>query len=306
MRYFEKSITEHEAGDMVKSLLTPLHIGRKLRRLLVEQRLIRINGQPVYLSNRVKAGDVLTIDAPVEMKSSTVPQNLPLMVRFEDEHILVVDKPAGMVAHATSKYESGTLTAAIANHMVNRQEAYVIRLVHRLDRQTSGLLLVAKHKLAHERLVRSLKLREVNRNYIAFVHGLVLQDALIIDEPIDTIKGQIKRVVGPAGKEAKTLVWVKKTYATAGASKVWVSLLTGRTHQIRVHLAHAGYPLIGDTLYSATGQAWSTQGRQALHAAELRFSHPITHENLLIQSPLPDDLLDLEAQLLNGQIPGNE
>jgi len=297
MRYVEARITASQAGLMVKQVLAVLCFSRRLRRALTESAGIRLNGQPVYWTTRVAIGDLLTVDAPPEERSSTViPEDIPLSVAYEDEHVLVVDKAAGMVAHPTGTHVLGTLVSAVAHHVEAHGEHVRCRPLHRLDRETSGLVLFAKHKLAHERLVAALLARRITREYTAFVHGLLSFDERVLDMPIARLSEQsLQRAVTPDGKRAITHVRVLKRYKTAQVTRVQIRLETGRTHQIRVHMAHIGHPLLGDWLYGLSPDP--LMARQALHAGRLHFVHPLDGRTIDIRADLPSDLQSLDARL---------
>lgn len=297
MRVFELCVAPDQAGLMVKQLLAPLHLSRRLRRAITESAGVMLNGRRAYFTTRVAAGDLLTVDAPqTERASAVVPEDIAISVAFEDEHVLVVDKAAGMVVHPTGTYKSGTLVAAVSHYLQARGEFGMCRPLHRLDRDTSGLIVFAKHKLAHERLVRALRARLVTREYTAYVHGLVRFDERLLDLPIlRPAADKLQRAVAPYGKEAFTHVWTEQRFVGAKVTKVRLRLLTGRTHQIRVHMAHIGHPLLGDWLY---GQAVDPLiARQALHAGYLRLTHPLDGRTVALHAALPADLQALEAHL---------
>ncbi len=307
--YFDRVISQEEDGVMVKALLGSLALSKRLRRTLCAQGQICVNGAPAYLTGRVRVGDRVTVEAPVELGSSIEPEPIPLHVVLEDEHLLVVDKQAGLIVHPTAHERRGTLASAVMNHMRERGESYPFRPVHRLDRATSGLLLIAKHKLAHERLSRSLKKRAISRQYTAFASGALAGRAeRTIDAAIGLLPGTcIKRAVYPYGKSAITHLRVERVYEAAGAMKLLVRLETGRTHQIRVHLAHIGHPILGDSLYGSPemNEKFSIafpdgRSRHALHAHQLEFDHPVTNQTMTLYAPLPPELQRLAAALSEG------
>lgn len=297
VRYFEKHITATEAGAMVKTILGPLGMGRRLRRRLLADGLIKINGRPAFLTERVHIGEIVTVDAPQEDPSQLDAENLPFQIAFEDHHLLVVEKPAGMLVHPSAKERTGTLASAVIYYMQQQGESYPFRPLHRLDRGTSGLLIIAKHKLALERMEKALKRREISRIYVAFAKGQIELSRQTVNAPIALLPGQtVKRGVLADGRSAVTHVQVLRSFPCQCATKVELRLETGRTHQIRVHMAYLGHPLLGDELYGRGAEFGLV--RQALHAAKLTFVHPFTGREIKLESTLPADLLELEQTLL--------
>ncbi len=305
MLYFEKTVTIEEDGRMVKSLLSSLNLSRRLRRDLLSGGHIRVNDKPTFLTSRVHVGDQIIVEPVVETNDHFPPESIPLDIAYEDEHLVVINKPPGLLVHPTSRERTGTLASAISFHMEKQGESYRFRPVHRLDRDTSGLLIIAKHKLAHERLSRALRKREIHREYMAFTVGNIQQDKFSICAPIGLSEGStLKRTVYFEGtselaKQAITHVHVLHNYIGNLAAKVEITLETGRTHQIRVHLASIGHPIFGDTLYGEihANEYAPELSRQALHAFKLSFAHPVTEEYIVCESALPDDLRQFEVFL---------
>lgn len=250
------------------------------------------NGMPAHVTERVCAGDRLTLGIPAAFPDHLPPEPTPLAVVFEDDWLMVVDKPPGVVVHPTKGHPSGTLANAIVHHWLSRGERPGFHLVQRLDRDTSGLLIVAKNAFSHQQLAKQMEDGRLVKGYMAVVEGSMAQPQGVIEAPIWRVPGNPRRQVDERGKEAKTVYQVVERLPNA----TWVRLrlLTGRTHQIRVHLAHIGHPIFGDALY---GGDLTRIGRQALHAAELSFVHPATRETMAFQSPLPDDIRRLVASL---------
>ena len=300
MLYLDHIVTHDEDGKMVSSFLEPLHLGKKLRKALHEGNLVQVNGAIVYWSSRVRVGDHITVRAPTDWRDVVPAEDLPLTVTYEDEHVLVVDKPAGMLIHPVGSERSGTLLAAVVNYLKKKQIEDRVFLLHRLDRETSGLVLLAKHKMAQERLVRSLHRRDVHRQYSAFVHGIVSQDDFLIEAPIaKSDSSSTRHIVAENGRYAATKVSVQARCELSGITKVNVTLLTGRTHQIRVHMAHIGHPLIADSLYGQGDNPFAhVITRQALHASTLDFMHPIVRTMTTVNSALPDDMASLEEKFM--------
>jgi len=300
VRYFEKCVQPEEEGLMIKQLLAPLSLSKRLRKMLMEPGGLQVNGLPAFWSARVKTGDRIILEAVEDPSEQIIPERLPLSVLYEDEHVLVIDKQAGVVVHPTGKYQSGTLVAAVAYYMLERNEQCRCRPLHRLDRETSGVLLFAKHKLAHERLIKALHKREVVREYIAFVEGWLPFVSRRLDLPLlRPCEHSLKRAVAPYGKPAVTFVRVLRRFAKPRATLCAITLETGRTHQIRVHMSYLGHPVIADWLY---GNAPSEQSelpirRHALHAAQLTFPHPFSGAIISVCAPLPSDLQELTDAL---------
>ncbi|MDT8900483.1 RluA family pseudouridine synthase [Anaeroselena agilis] len=278
-----------EQPAQLSKLLRRLNFSLTLRRKLKRTPdAIRVNGRPVPWQTAVTPGDVITISWPDE--STIAPLSLPLAISYEDEHLLVVDKPAGLLVHPASGTPEPTLANAIVHHLRTLGEPGAFHPVHRLDRNTSGLILIAKNPYV-QHLLSSENAKPIERSYLALVTGHPLPPAGVIDAPVGRLPGSIiERTVCPDGKTAATIY---ETVTTAGPhSVVRLRLLTGRTHQIRVHLAHLGHPILGDDLY---GGSTALIARPALHAAALAFSHPIGGERISLSSALPPDM----AQLLD-------
>jgi 23S rRNA pseudouridine1911/1915/1917 synthase len=263
---------------------------------------------------RVRADQHFRVVLPDPAEPVPVAQPMPLAIRFEDEHLIVIDKPAGLVVHPAPGNPEGTLVNALLAHCGESLAGIggVRRpgIVHRLDKDTSGLLVVAKTELAHRALSRDFAGRRIERAYSAFVWGVPVPSAGEISGNIGRSPSNRKKMaVLPEGRgrSAVTRYRVERRYADH-AALIECRLLTGRTHQIRVHLAHGGHPLIGDPVYGtragravarfgAPGAAISAFPRQALHARLLGFAHPAAGEKLRFESPLPADLAELKRNL---------
>ena len=307
-------------------------MSRSLVRRLKEGDSVRVNGLPAPVTGRVRAGDRVALYVPPQLMSVVEPEPLPLAILFEDRHVLVLDKPAGVLVHPACIELGGTLANGVAHHLIANGELSSAGPVTRLDRGTSGLVLFAKHPHAHHRLTEAIERGEVRRLYAGICRGCPPDDDFAVDLPIARAPGSISRreVNRTGGQRAVTRVRVVRrfppraragpvpppaaataSFATAaptstrhasspgecgstlpelpeGASLLELSLETGRTHQIRVHLAHIGHPLLGDPLYGAPIPGWIE--RQALHARRLRFPHPIEGVVLEFESPLPSDM----------------
>ena len=267
---------------------------------------VLLNGEIPRKSEKVGPGDVIDVEVPKPVESTLEPENIPLVIVYQDEDIAVVDKPAGLVVHPAPGHARGTLVNALLHHVQDLSGVGgVLRpgIVHRLDKDTSGLLLIAKHDKAHRALSTALKKREIRRAYIATVWGHLRQDTLTVDAPIGRSPNDRKRMaIVPTGRNAVT--HFQRLERWPAADLVRATLETGRTHQIRVHLLSIGHPVVGDALYAPHGergisgpaQSWARAlakrvHRQFLHAAELEFDHPGSGNRMSFVSPLPPDLM---------------
>ena len=244
----------------------------------------KVNGKLVNAARtELREGDVVTYD--IVRPSNITPEDLPLDIRYEDEWLMIVNKPAGQLVHPTTQEPSGTLGNAVLYHYMKQNESHAFHPVHRLDRETSGLVLIAKQPQIQYKLSPK-GVKTFHREYLALIPGELTPPAGIVDAPIArALPSIILRKVAPEGKEARTHYDTVKT--NHKLSLIHLALETGRTHQIRVHMAHLGHPLIGDDLYGSTCDLIS---RQALHAFRLSFTHPMTGEKLVITAPLPSDM----------------
>lgn len=276
----------------------------RVQRLVAEGR-ITVDGHVAKKSDPAVPGTTIEVVVPPPEPVEMVAENLPLHIVYEDEHLAVVDKAAGMVVHPAPGHRSGTLVNALLWHMPDI-EGVGGRLrpgiVHRLDRDTSGLLVVAKTDEAHRALADALKRRRVKRLYVAASWGHLPESPITVDAPIGRDPGNRKRMaVVEGGRHAITRAVVRERWLRA--ELLDVALKTGRTHQIRVHLAHVGHPVVGDRVYGegwergmgGAGRSWAMElarrtPRQFLHAARLVFDHPSSGERMSFESPLPADL----------------
>lgn len=272
-----------------KFLRSQTGISLTLWRKIKNRGSIAINTCPAAVSDLVYPGDTITVSWP--NTSFINPENLPLMILYEDEWLLVVNKPAGMLVHPTSGQHSGTLGNAVLHYYSTQNSSNGFHPVNRLDRNTSGLVLLAKRPDIQNML--SQNNQQILKQYLAIAGGIPNNAHGVIDKPIGRKPGSIiEREVRPDGQQAITCYRVLTTFSNACLLEV--TLKTGRTHQIRVHLSYIGCPLLGDDLY---GGPINQLQRQALHAATLSFPHPITKQRLTIVSPLPADLTNLLTQL---------
>jgi 23S rRNA pseudouridine1911/1915/1917 synthase len=260
------------------------------QKLLEQGKVTTAEGRPLKKNERPEPGTVLFIDLPDPEPLDAVPQNIPLDIVYEDEDVVVVNKPVGMVVHPAAGHSDGTLVNALLYHCGKSLSGIngVLRpgIVHRIDRDTSGLLIVAKNDAAHLALARQLEDHSLCRTYEAIVVGGFREEEGTVDAPIARHPRERKRMaVVPTGKRAVTHWRVVERFA--GYTWVECQLETGRTHQIRVHMAHIGRPLLGDTVYGSKKPYPGLVG-QCLHAARLRFVHPATGVPMELTAPLPD------------------
>lgn len=266
------------------------------QRLIAEGR-VTVNGRPARKRDAVAAGDAVEVRPHAAPSTELVPDHdVPFTVAYEDEHLLVIDKPAGVVVHPARGHDTGTLVhGLIAHDAAGGDDPTRPGIVHRLDRDTSGLLVVARSPRAHRRLQRMLKERVVERRYLTLVHGEP-PPAMTIDRPLARHpRDRTRMAVVAGGREAVTHVKVRERFP--GLALCEVRLETGRTHQIRVHLESVNHPVVGDPVYGR-GRGTLGLGRQFLHAWRLTFPHPeVEGRTVEAESPLPDDLAEVLDRL---------
>ncbi|MGN7469011.1 RluA family pseudouridine synthase [Brevibacillus sp. SAFN-007a] len=266
---------------------------RKQVHLLFQHKEVLVDGAPVAQHVPVREGQEIRLRLCPPEPLGLAPASDPLHVLYEDDHLLIVNKPAGMLLHPTAPNHHLTLDHLVSGHFFRTGLQAKVRHVHRLDQDTSGVVLYAKHAWASALLDEMLRERQIKRTYLAFVSGSMAKGSGTIAEPIGRDRYHAtRRRVTPNGEPAITHYEVKERYQTA--TKVACRLETGRTHQIRVHLSHIGHPLLGDELYGGKRELVK---RQALHAAVLTLRHPFGGELVEACAPLPLDLLALEKKL---------
>lgn len=251
-------------------------------------------------ADRVRAGDRIEVVIPPVVPTALEPEPITLAIVHEDEHVLVVDKPAGMTVHPGAGRQSGTLVHAVLAHspeMAGIGGEHRPGIVHRLDKDTSGLMVVAKSDAALRRLQAELQARRVRREYLALVHGVVAQQEGTVDAPIGRDpRHRTRMAVVASGRRAVTHYRVVERFPRA--TLLAIRLETGRTHQVRVHCAHIGHPVVGDPVYARRPNPWGMR-RQALHACRLAFAHPVDGQEMTFDAPLPPDL-DVALGLLRA------
>ncbi|MGM9617974.1 RluA family pseudouridine synthase [Butyricicoccus sp.] len=287
----KQQIVVTDAGKRLDKLISEQlpELTRSAVQHLMQDGCVTIAGKPVKKNTKASAGDVITVELPEPKEVEIEPENIPLDIVYEDEDIIVVNKPKGMVVHPAPGNWSGTLVNALMYHCGDSLSGIngEIRpgIVHRIDKDTSGLLVVAKNDRAHQSLAEQIKVHSAGRRYYAVVYGTPREQKGTVNAPIARHPVDRKKMaVLAGGREAITHYEVLEQYA--GYSYLTFLLETGRTHQIRVHMAHIGHPIIGDPLYGPAKDKWKLQG-QCLHAGELTLMHPATGERMTFQAPLP-------------------
>ena len=286
-------IIVEEAGKRIDMYVAEkLEISRVTVQRLIEDKKIILNGKSIKPSYKVKEGDIIKYEMEEPKEINVKPEDIPLEVLYEDSDIIVINKPKGMVVHPANGNWEGTLVNAIMARCKDSLSGIggKIRpgIVHRLDKDTSGAIIVAKNDKAHIALSNQLKNHEIEKTYIALVRGIVKPNEATIDMPIARSKTDRKKMaVDKDGKKAVTHFKVLERYPEHNCTLLEVKIETGRTHQIRVHLSHIGYPIIGDEVYSNGKNKWGIKG-QALHAKSLEFKHPITGKKMKLEAELPE------------------
>jgi 23S rRNA pseudouridine1911/1915/1917 synthase len=280
-------------------------VSRKLlSRIKLTERGITVNGERQYINIKVKAGDRVEIRMEEEQSEDILPQDIPLHILHEDEHLLILAKDAGIIVHPTHGHYMNTIANGVVYHWQQAGITCRFRPVHRLDQETSGVLAIAKTPYVHQQISEQMIQHLVKKEYLAFVWGTVASPSGTINEPIDRDPEQPHvRIVRPDGYAAVTHYEVVKQFEKAALVRIWLE--TGRTHQIRVHMRHLGHPLLGDKMYTleqygevaAELEANDRLHRQALHAFKLGFVHPGTRVWTEFNAPLPADLSELEQWL---------
>ena len=279
------------AGERLDRFLSGLpEVGsRAAAERLLSEGGVRVNGSREPKSHRLAPGDVLDVSVPERRPSALEPEQLDLRIAFEDDSLLVVDKPAGIVVHPSAGHASGTLVHGLLGHEVaGGEEAERPGIVHRLDRDTSGLLVVARSDEAHRRLQQLLRQRKIVREYLALVRGRPRSRRGRIEAPIGRDRHDPTRISLDTDTPRDAVTNFELLETMRGHALLRVALETGRTHQIRVHLAAIDLPVSGDPTYGLSGDLGLE--RQFLHAARLAFPHPMTGEPVEVESPLPGDL----------------
>jgi len=301
------TVPEVLAGTRLDLCLAELHAEwtRSRVRKLIDAGHVLYNDGPAKASTKVRAGDRLIVDEPEPEPLDTEAEDIPLDIVFEDEDLLVIDKPAGLVIHPAAGNPTGTLVNALLHHCKDLSGIGGFErpgIVHRLDKETTGLMVVAKSDRAHLGLSLAFRRRTVHKTYMAVCYGIPSDREGVVDAPIDRNPRERQQMaVVKGGRPARTLWSIEEVFA--GACLTNCRPVTGRTHQIRVHMAHIGHALVGDPHYA--GRQWRNLAdpraqsacrnfpRQALHAWRLAFVHPVTEEEVAFQALIPPDLEEL-------------
>ena len=276
---------------------------------LIDDELVKVNARPTKASYKIKSGDLVEMVAPPQPVNDLIPEPIPLEIIYEDEHFLALNKQAGLMVHPARGRWTGTLVNGLVHYGRNWSNvggAWRPGILHRLDRNTTGIMLVAKSDEAHWRLARQFETRTIQKTYLAVVHGVPELLADVIDMPIGRDRyvreKQAVRKEANGGRAAVTRYAVEKSFTKYSDGKFSLVKLwpkTGRTHQLRVHMSALGFPLVGDTMYG--GRVFEQNGfrfeRQALHAMEIAFTHPGTLKPMTLQAPIPQDIQELLARL---------
>ena len=283
-------VTAEESGVRIDALLTQYGLTRSAAQRLIAKEQVTREGKSVKKSEVVELGDTyrVVMDEPVPVE--LLPENIPLDVMYEDDDVIVLNKPKGMVVHPAPGHPNGTLVNALMHHCGDSLSGIGGQLrpgiVHRLDMDTSGLIIAAKNDFAHQSLSAQLADRSLSRVYEAIVRGSFREDSGTVDAPIGRHPQDRKRMAVTERNSRHAVTHWEVIARYEGWTHVRCILQTGRTHQIRVHMAHLGHPLLGDTVYG--GKADKGQTTQCLHARRLKFIHPRTGEPVALESPLPE------------------
>ena len=295
-------INEKDVGKRIDSLIPNIEreISRSMVQKLIAENNIKVNNEKTKSSYKLKLNDEIEINIPEAKEIDLKAQDIPLDIIYEDKDIIVINKPKGMVVHPANGNPDGTLVNAVMSICKDSLSGIggEIRpgIVHRLDKDTTGAIIVAKNDKAHIKLSEQLKNHEVKKTYLALVRGIIKENEATINMPIARSKKDRKKMdVDKNGKEAITHFKVLGRYKNK-YTLLKINLETGRTHQIRVHLSYIGYPIIGDEVYSNGKNEWDVKG-QCLHAWKLEFMHPITGKKISLEAEIPEYLKKIIKEL---------
>lgn len=286
-------ITENEDGERIDKCLATLidSLSRSYIQRLIKDEAVRVNGSPVKGSYRVKQEDQLEFELPEAVEPDIEPEDIPLDILYEDKDVIVVNKPKGMVVHPAAGHYSGTLVNALMFHCGKELSGIngCMRpgIVHRIDMDTTGSVIACKNDVAHNCIAEQLKEHSLTRRYVAICHGVLQEDEGTIDRPIGRHPTERKKMAVNERNGKRAVTHYKVLQRFRDYTYIECRLETGRTHQIRVHMASIGHPLLGDEVYSNRKSPYKLQG-QTLHAKILGFRHPSTGEYIETEAPLPE------------------
>ena len=288
MGKYNHKVTESDIGLSINQIIKAnFKLSSRFKTKMKFQKLVDLNGIPTPGFIKPDVGDVISIRLPEE--SSDFPaEDIPIDVIYEDDDLMFINKQPGVIVHPTKGHPLHTIANGLMKYMKDNDQSYKIRFANRIDMDTSGIVIVAKNANTQNDISHQMRANSVHKQYIAIVNGVIEDDEFTINEPIGRPSEEsIQRtVLSEGGKDAITDVKVLERFKRN--TLVEITLHTGRTHQIRVHLTHIGHPITGDHLYG--GDAPELMERQALHAAKMSLKHPMTGETLNIEAPLPDDM----------------
>jgi 23S rRNA pseudouridine1911/1915/1917 synthase len=302
-----------QAGERLDRYLAAVLPGQSRSQVqrLIEQGLVTVEGRQARANLAVREGDRVTVDIPAAVATEVVAEDLPLPILYQDADVIVVDKPSGMVVHPAAGHESGTLVNALMHHVSDLSGiGGELRpgIVHRLDKGTSGVMVVAKNDAAHDSLSRQFHDREVDKEYIALVWGVV-QAGRRIDLPIGRDPNNRQKMSARARRSRAAVTRITRADHLRGVTLCQVAIATGRTHQIRVHLSAIGHPIVGDATYGGTRKRVAADllplqrlERPFLHALRLTFTHPTDGRRMQFDAPLAPDLQALLDELRDKQL----
>ncbi len=319
---FSHTVSQSDHGTRVDLFLSRHHsdLSRSRIQALIRDGWVRVNDSETKPSHQLKAGDRVSLTVPKPSVPKLSPEEVPFSVVFEDPWVIVLDKPPGIVVHPAPGHSSGTLVHGLLNYCSDLSGiggSLRPGIVHRLDKDTSGLMLVAKNDMAHQGLAQQFQAGNIKKEYVALIHGIPAHESGTIDLPISRHRVRRKEmaVSTTGGRNALTL-WRKIADCKEGFSLLSITIKTGRTHQIRVHFSHLGHPIVGDTVYGQGPNALKRRflkhnpelvfavTRQMLHAARIGFVHPKEKVYMEFESPFPEDMQKvLSALNLNVHFP---
>ncbi len=295
MNQYLFTVSEDDSGERIDKYLTSNipNLTRSYIQKIIENREMTVNDKVEKSSYRLKTDDKIILNVPDSVIPDILPEDIPIDIVYEDDDFCIVNKPKGMVVHPANGHYAGTLVNALLFHLSGRLSGIngILRpgIVHRIDKDTSGLLIICKNDYSHNFIAAQLKEHTCNRVYHAIVHGNITEDDLTVDKPIGRSKTDRKKMsIDSDGKRAVTHVHVLERFK--GYTYIECKLETGRTHQIRVHMASINHPLMGDPLYCTLKEPIKVCG-QMLHAKEIGLTSPSTHEYLSFDSELPDEFV---------------